>query len=306
MNLIGIDVGGTHTRVRVQSASGEDAMTTTILSADWLITGDLGDPENAALLLAHAQTLGASIDSPLAVGAHGCDSPLQIARFRAAIEAHHSGPIAVVNDAFLLAPAAGVQQALGVIAGTGSIVVGEDEHGTLLTAGGLGWMIGDPGSAPGLVREALRAVVRRHDSGQTTDELGRILLEQYDAENVEDLIHRFTHLAGIHYWAKAAPHVFVAADLGAEDAVLVIRNAAFALAEDVQRLILRGARAEAVVTAGGVMVNQPRMQRELDFALRKLDIDLPLHVLSDDPVSGAIELARRLAANAAQLPPIPA
>lgn len=291
--LIGIDVGGTNTRIRVQSAEGGDRATAAILSSDWLAAGGLGDPAGAAVLVARAYELGATPESPLAIGAHGCDSPAEIAGLRAALEANHAGPVTVVNDAFLLAPAAGVDRAIGVIAGTGSIVVGAGPSGDLLTAGGIGWMLGDPGSAPALARESLRKVFDRHDEGLEADELGRRMLEFYGYESVEELTLGFTRKASIHHWAAFAPIVFEAADAGSRDAVAVVDEAAAGLAKSVAQLLARGVDAEAIVTAGGVIVHQPRLQRALETALEDTGVGLPLRVLTDDPVSGAVELARR-------------
>lgn len=297
--LIGIDVGGTHTRIRVQAAHGVDSTenveqkTITMLSNDWLTGEGLSDPAGSATLLKHAYELGASQESPLAIGAHGCDSLAQIEGFRAALQANHSGPVTVVNDAFLLAPAAGFTHAIGVIAGTGSIVVGANDHGELLTAGGLGWMIGDPGSAPGITREAMRAVFVRNNDGHAPDALGTRLLAAYDTDNVDDLAMLFSRTADIHRWAAFAPQVFEAADEGSVDAANVITEAGALLAKDVTRLLSRGVRAEAIVTAGGVMVNQPRLQQALAAGLTELSVELELRILTDDPVSGAIQLARR-------------
>ena len=53
--------------------------------------------------------------------------------------------------------------ALGVIAGTGSIAVGRATDGRTARAGGWGHLIGDEGSAYGVVLDALRLVARRAD-----------------------------------------------------------------------------------------------------------------------------------------------
>ncbi len=51
-------------------------------------------------------------------------------------------------------PAAGYADGIGVVSGTGSIAVARTAEGRMLAAGGWGWILGDEGSAPALVREA--------------------------------------------------------------------------------------------------------------------------------------------------------
>ena len=64
----------------------------------------------------------------------------------------------VVNDAELMVPAAGYFGGIGVVSGTGSIAVARTAEGHMLAAGGWGWILGDEGSAPALVREAAKAI----------------------------------------------------------------------------------------------------------------------------------------------------
>ena len=71
----------------------------------------------------------------------------------------HAGPIGLcsVNDGDLVV-AAGTPEGWGVglIAGTGSIAVGRAPDGRTARAGGWGHLIGDEGSAYGVVLDALR------------------------------------------------------------------------------------------------------------------------------------------------------
>ena len=72
--------------------------------------------------------------------------------------------ILMVNDGDLVV-AAGTAEGwgIGVIAGTGSIAVGRTKDGRTARAGGWGHLIGDEGSAYGVVLHALRLVARRAD-----------------------------------------------------------------------------------------------------------------------------------------------
>ena len=72
--------------------------------------------------------------------------------------------LVMVNDGDLVV-AAGTPEGwgVGVIAGTGSIAVGRTKDERTARAGGWGHLIGDEGSAYGVVLDALRLVARRAD-----------------------------------------------------------------------------------------------------------------------------------------------
>jgi N-acetylglucosamine kinase-like BadF-type ATPase len=294
--IIGIDVGGTKTHIRVADATASRELR--LPTVQWLRGRSLEHPASVAALLdavasiaPDAELLGAA---PLVVGAHGCDTPEQITAFHEALADRHSGPIAVTNDAALVGPAAGVDRAIGVIAGTGSIVVGADAAGTPVTAGGHGWMIADPASAPGIVREAVRAVILRADTGAVPDQLGEALMLHYGADDVNELAWVFMVDASIHRWAEAAPIVFEAADSGSTDAVATIERAAAELVTQVTQVLTRGAVADAIVAAGGVVTNQPRLASALERELARQGVDHPFRVLDRAPVAGAVALGARL------------
>jgi N-acetylglucosamine kinase-like BadF-type ATPase len=81
-----------------------------------------------------------------------------------AADARWARQLVIVNDGDLVV-AAGTPKGWGVavIAGTGSIAVGRAPNGCTARAGGWGHLIGDEGSAYGVVLDALRLVARRAD-----------------------------------------------------------------------------------------------------------------------------------------------
>jgi glucosamine kinase len=292
--IIGIDVGGTKTHVRAEDGDAA-ARERTVPTRDWQQGRGLDHADSVRSLLSIVRSLGDDGGhAPLVVGAHGCDTPEQIDAFHAALAAQRPGPILVTNDAALVGPAAGVTHAIGVIAGTGSIVVGATADGFPIAVGGHGWMIADPGSAPALTREAVRAVIRRADEGAEPDALGRALLAHFDATGVNELAWIFMSTATMHRWAEGARLVFDAADQGSTDALETIETAAAELAHHVTLLFDRGAVADAVVAAGGVVTNQPLLARALETELALAGVTQPFRVLDHPPVAGAIALARDL------------
>jgi N-acetylglucosamine kinase-like BadF-type ATPase len=289
--LVGADVGGTKLAVRVEAQDGGVRADVEIPAGGWE-----ADPVDGAArwLLDHlAEVVPAGDEiAALGVGAQGCDTQEHCAHLAAALEAH-GVPATVVNDAALLVPAAGLTDGIGVIAGTGSIAVGTDAAGAVLFAGGWGWVLGDEGSAPAIVREAAKAALAAYDAGQDDDGLLSALLAHYGDPNPQALARTVNDEPTPARWGPAAPAVFRAADEGSALAVRVVEDAAAHLEVLVSRLVSRGATGGTVVAAGSVVVRQPRLAAALRTRLARTQPALDLRVLDVPPVAGAVALARR-------------
>jgi N-acetylglucosamine kinase-like BadF-type ATPase len=85
-----------------------------------------------------------------------------------------------------------------------------------------------------------------------------------------------------------------AAEAGSALAVAVIEAAAAELDGLAGRLQARGAVGTVVVAGGSVVTRQPLLARFLAEQLRLVSSDLSLRVLEEEPVAGAVVLARRL------------
>jgi len=294
---IGIDVGGTKTHVMWTGPSMAENETI-VPTSDWARTPILQDPDNLAhLAMLLGERVGDLRGASIVVGLHGGDTAQQRDIARAFLATHLSAQVEVVNDAQLLGPAAGVEPCISVVAGTGAIVVGTDATGATLTADGYGWMLSDRGSAPALTREAVIQVLRYADRHATqaalTEPLGRALSEALGARDAFELAATFTHQPSAAEWGALAPVVFDAARAGSELAQEVIDQAGQDLANGVHAVLGRGAVAEAVVAAGGVITNQPLLANSLRDALEAAEPSLPVHILRQPPVRGALALAMR-------------
>lgn len=297
-HAVGVDVGGTKTRVVWALVDGDDgtAGDVTVATSTW--RGPLGDVDADAagianLLRDHVGDVLAA--SAVAIGAHGCENTAQCHALEAALRQQLAGPVHVVNDSELIAPAMGAAQAIGVVVGTGSIATARDDHGHLVTSGGWGWILGDEGSAPALVRDAARAVLASLDDGDQPDALGATLFAAFGAADGDGLALALTQATAPDDWGRHAPAVFSAADRGSALAAAVIDAAGEQLAAAVDRLLRRGIRADAVVAGGSVIENQPRLQHALRDALGRVRPALTFAVLDRPPVLGALALARALA-----------
>lgn len=288
---IGIDVGGTKTHVLFDRA-GEGA-SLQVPTAQWCRDDLLSDPANAARLVALFAHEFDGDGDVVVVGAHGCDNEEQRTRFEQWLRAASIPESFVFNDSALLAPAAGLDQAIAVVVGTGSIVTGVDAAGDTVYAGGYGGIFADPGSAPATVREAVRALLDSIDDGTPDPILEAALFAQFGVDDHVDLALLLTTKPSITFWGAAASVVFSAADRGSVLADAVIAAGAAELALGVHRVRRRGAVGEAVVIAGGVAVHQPRIVRHLSERLAELEPTLDVVLLTEPPATGALVLARR-------------
>lgn len=299
--IVGIDIGGTKTHLRVEDA-GAVLLDRSVRTAEWWHGGHLHDPENVSALLALLDALPGAAQSPLVVGAHGLDSEAQTLAFSQALAEAHDGPALAVNDVELVGPAAGYDEAIAVIAGTGSKVVGRRVDGTLVTAGGYGYILNDPGSAPALVRDAVRSLFDAVDEDEPRDALADLLYEHFAVDEIVGLSNALTMRPRVTTWGAAAPLVFAAADAGSARAAAVIAHAADELARSVELVHRRGAAGSDVVCAGGVITHQPRLLDALGASLAERGLALSLHLLDVPPVRGAIALAGRLTEAATVVP----
>ncbi|MEW2546623.1 BadF/BadG/BcrA/BcrD ATPase family protein [Streptomyces sp. NPDC047002] len=295
--VVGVDAGGTKTTLALaDAASGALLGEHTVPSEGWT-TRSLRDA--AGWLTARVgAAAGTARPAAVAVGAHGCETPEQCERLAAHTAALLGVPVTVVNDAELLVPAAGFDHGIGVVAGTGSIAVGRHAaSGGHLKAGGWGWVLGDEGSASALVREAARAVLAAADAagpGGVSDPLAGALLASFDRPGLDELAAAMSWDGGVETWGAHAPAVFAAADAGSPLARRVVADGGRALAALVALLVARGARADAVVAAGGAIAAQPALFDAFAAGLADAVPGAAPTLLSVPPVRGALALARNL------------
>jgi N-acetylglucosamine kinase-like BadF-type ATPase len=292
---VGIDVGGTKTHLR--AARGGQVVADRVVSSEGWRPADAA---SAAAFLTDliATTLPDTTVAAVAVGAHGCDSARACEALAAALARRlPTAKCLVRNDAELLVPAFGLDAGVGVVAGTGSVAVGRDSRDEPVFIGGWGWLLGDEGSAPGLLREAVRASMIARDRGQPPDLLATALMDSYGVSEVADLPEAMAGEAGAASWGRRAELVFEALRGGSRLARAVVDDAADALAGLVAGMAVRDVDVADVVVAGGVILNQPSL---FDAFTGKLKVIAPVttvHRLSVDPVVGAVRLAERLVAS---------
>lgn len=290
---IGIDIGGTKTHLRryLSDGTARDFILPTI---EWRVRDWAAD---AITLLALVERFseGENVAS-MAVGAHGCDDAEECNAFQAAFAERANFPVQVVNDAELLPAAFDLTDGIGVVAGTGSIAVCRNPDGRMLVAGGWGWVIGDEGSASGLMREAARAVALHLDYGGMPDEpLVRSLFEALDIKSAARIGSAIGRSGSAAQLGRHAHIIFEAAEAGSLLARQVVRDGAKELADLVTRLKHNGAAATTVVAGGSVIASQPMLWTAFSEQIaNRFAGSMSARLFAGPPVEGACRLAARL------------
>jgi N-acetylglucosamine kinase-like BadF-type ATPase len=289
--VVGVDIGGTKTHVAL-GVGGVIQREGFVRTSTWRAPSAVHNAKALRSLV--LDLLGAAaLDLPVAIGAHGCDNTQQCLDLQNEVGRYFTGPVLVVNDAEIMPPAMGVPGGIGMVAGTGSIAVARDAEGRLVTAGGWGWVLGDEGSAAGIVREAVRATLGELDRGRTGDPLTAPLLTAFSATDGAELALAVTRSNSADWWGSHAELVFHAADEGSPVAAAVLARAGAELAGLVDRLVARGVRADRIVAGGAVIQKQARLRDAVTTALRAAHPEITLSVLDREPIYGALALAGR-------------
>ncbi|MGI9036353.1 MAG: N-acetylglucosamine kinase [Pyrinomonadaceae bacterium] len=104
------------------------------------------------------------------------------------IKNFHLKSVEVITDADIALYGATLGKAgLVVIAGTGSICIGQNAQGARTTAGGWGPLAGDEGGGAGISRRALQAIAKASDGRSSQTKLSEVALEYFRAARLEDL-----------------------------------------------------------------------------------------------------------------------
>jgi glucosamine kinase len=289
--VLGIDIGGTGSRARL-CADGEIVAESEAGSASIPAVGQARAEAALEELFAGLPLNGITRLDAICAGTAGLSVP-GAAEFLYAKLSPLCAAVEIVNDAMLLLPAAGLDDGVAVICGTGSAAVGA-YRGRTAQVGGWGYLLGDEGSGYWVVREALRVLLSRRDRGQPQGDLGARLLTATGASDLAELQRSYyqqPHLP--RQWARHATQVTDSTDPAAEDIVARAAAAVAALAvTTVERLA--GPAALPVVLGGGLSGSTVFADAVRHAVLAVLP-GTEFHVLAGQPVAGAVRLASRAA-----------
>lgn len=310
---IGVDGGGTKTQVLVMrgdqgasviapssnpSSVGRDEAQHVILKAI--------DDCLRALSLTHTEVAG------LSVCMAGVDRKNEMDAIRLVFEAQFPrAAVEITNDA-LAALTAGTKGEPGVvlIAGTGSIAIGESADGQVHRAGGYGYLLGDEGSGFAIGRAGLAAAIQSFESRLTPTKLWDRAAMAYDVTHPSQLIP--TVYQAVHPVSTIARFAKEVVDLA--DADEVAKDIVTSAVSDYVRLIqavvrlleefkssgvhldrahLPGMAKPKVVLAGGLFTNTDVLVRRLRAASPEFELQPLRQSGAAGAVLRAIQVAHR-------------
>jgi N-acetylglucosamine kinase-like BadF-type ATPase len=305
VRLLGVDGGGTATEAWLAAPGGHVLGRGTAGPSNTKAVG----PEaarraiDAAITAAfHAARLSRAPVDVVCLGLAGFDRPEDRQLLAGwADQAQWGHRLVMVNDGDLVV-AAGTPEGwgVGVIAGTGSIAVGRAPDGRTARAGGWGHLIGDEGSAYGVVLDALRLVARRWDGREhrpagrdpLSDRICSILGVTSPAQMVTTIYAPGFDRARI---ASLAPEVLAACALAPEIGERLLVPAGAALAEIVGAVALSLGWSSGplpLAVAGGFLLSATIVRHAMIDNLSRQGYLVHVSPVTE-PVIGAIILAER-------------
>lgn len=171
-----------------------------------------------------------------AIAGAGLAGALQDLRKALKLKFPQAKSVFVGTDLSMALAAAGEPPCMAVIAGTGSAIIGRDSPDNIAREGGLGPILGDPGSAYDIGRKAMVLALSANLSGEDSY-LGREILNYFEANWVDLQARMRANPDSV--LPEIFPLVAKAADEGDESARALLRASADELSAQVARVVDR-------------------------------------------------------------------
>lgn len=210
---------------------------------------------------------------------------------------HGYGAVQTCDDSHpVLELATGGRPGLALHAGTGSFVAARGPDGAAHYAGGLGWRLGDPGSAYDLGQRAAARAILEAQGWAGPSALGRAVRAAVGHEQARPLTrHFYADGATPQLVAALAPLVTAAAADGDAAATEVVRASVAALADLAQAVVARvfpGVQPhELPLGLSGVILRGPIARRAIESTLGR---DWRWCIIDEPPIEGVRRLLSRL------------
>ncbi len=300
--VVGVDGGGTRTRVLVADVQGR-TLARLEGEATALRPGD--ERRSAEIIAVLVQEALASIEraesrpSTLVVGvAGGGQERAAQALWQALASSRIADDVNVVADAEIaLDDAFGDAAGVMLVSGTGSVAFARAPDGRIERCGGWGPVMGDEGSGAWIGRRALSVITAAHDGREPETALVGAILTALEAESLEDLIPWAADATPGDFATLAPIVVQVAAQgdlranalvsIAVEELVLHVRTLA-------RRCFVDERASVPVACAGGVLVKGSLVRKRVE---QRLKTAVPGAVVRSDEVDaarGAVKRALRL------------
>lgn len=300
--VVGVDGGGTRTRVLLADANGTELARVegpgTALSASTeSVAADIIKSLIGEALQKAERTETRPAVCVVGVAGAGQERAAQ-ALWSALASRRVADDVSVQADATVaLDDAFGDSAGVLLIAGTGSVAYSRAPDGRLERCGGWGPFVGDEGSAAWLGRRALSVVTASHDGREPETALTGAVLTALELEAIEDIIP-WALDASPATLATLVPVVVQVASTGdlranalislcVEELVLHVRTLA-------RRCFVDERAAIPVALAGGMMSKGSLVRKRLEQRLRSAVPGASVRGEDVDAARGAVRRARRL------------
>ena len=296
--LLGMDGGGTATKISVSDAGGNIIARHT---AGPLNVNGQSREQFQATLAEIFQWLDASGFRPdefeaIGIGAAGISNPqarqllseaFAAGGYRAEVSTYSDGETAL---------AAVFPECHGIIliAGTGSICLGCGENGGLVRAGGYGHKIDDGGSAYGIAIAILSAVVRAEDGRARPTALRRLVFEKLGIDSPGELVgYLYAPSRSKKEIASLAVVLEQAVAAGDAAAAEIEQNSAAELSLLARTVMDRMPEEKNIALAGSVLLKNRRIQDRVCKDILEHRRDANIVPAAREASEGAIRLLRR-------------
>jgi glucosamine kinase len=300
--VIGVDGGGSKTRVMVGTAEGEvlttlDGPKSAVVPGEAARSADvIGDLVTRAL--AEIAQPGAILAKVLYCGVAGAGRDEERKALHAALDAKELAEEVVIDSDGLIAMYDALEDRAGIllVVGTGSIAYGRSPAGEIVRCGGWGPVFGDEGSGGWIGRRALGIVAASSDGREPPTALLFPILAATQCEDVEDLIP-WAAAASARDFASLVPVVFSTAGAGDPRANALLTLAAEELVLHVRalsrQLFTDERAAVAVAFSGGLMDRGSPLRKRLEQRLKSAVPGAQIRAEEVLPARGALRAAAR-------------
>jgi glucosamine kinase len=300
--FIGVDGGGSRTRVLVGTAEGE-----VLASADGpksAVTPGQADrsaeviAELVMRALSDIALPGAVFPRVLYCGVAGAGREEERRALHAALDAKELAEEVVIDSDGLIALYDALEDRAGIllVAGTGSIAYARSPAGEIVRCGGWGPVFGDEGSGGWIGRKALGIVTASSDGREPPTALLFPILAATQCEDIQDLVpwaaaadaKKFASLVPVVFSTAASgdPRANALLTLAAEELVLHVRALARQLFTDERAAV-------TVALSGGLMDRSSPLRKRLEQRLKSAVPGAQIRSEEVLPARGALRAAAR-------------
>lgn len=300
---IGMDVGGTNLRLKLREAAGAGAHEYT--SPSCLINLH----EDEAVFARFSELILGALEenglkpadcAGLCIGASGVDSDESLEKHMAIFRrlGFNEARVRIYNDCELLLHVHEEKPEIVVIAGTGSIVVGQDKSGRIFRWGGWGHILSDEASGYDIAKSAMKAVLTDMDGGDSCPVLKKLLTDAMQMYTPEEIaVYVTENIINKSNISRFSPVVSRAADMGDPVAARVYEQAAYRLCQGIETMAKRVGAGDQPYTVwlwGGVVYNDRNLS---DRLIARMKACLPFAVAAfpqQSALDSALDIASRI------------